>query len=128
MGHAAAEHLMTNVMESMCDLKRQDLLQVSMDGPSVDWKFFDDFSTCMKNEGSGLVNIGSCGLHILHGAFKDAFRPVGSWMNSVIVCIGYSKTVPLDVRITPMSLDLVYSLKNFVSIVGSRINVSLKQL
>ena len=44
-----------------------------MDGPSVNWKFLDDFKTRMRSDGSDIVSIGSCGLHILHGAFKDAF-------------------------------------------------------
>ena len=43
-----------------------------MDGPNVDWKFYSMLTDEVKKEhNSHMLNIGSCGLHILHGAFKD---------------------------------------------------------
>ncbi|KXJ20267.1 hypothetical protein AC249_AIPGENE16597 [Exaiptasia diaphana] len=42
-----------------------------MDGPNVNWKFFGDLKTKIHDDfGSLLINIGSCGLHIMYNAFK----------------------------------------------------------
>ena len=47
------------------------MLQVSMDGPSVNWKFYEKLIESREiSELTGLTNIGSCGLHVIHGAFK----------------------------------------------------------
>ena len=52
----------------------EKLLQVSMDGPSVNWAFFSELCNYQteKNMGS-LIPTGSCGLFYtgyIHGAFK----------------------------------------------------------
>ena len=42
-----------------------------MDGPHVNWKFHKIFSRNLERECSTkLIDIGSCGLHIIHNAFK----------------------------------------------------------
>ena len=39
-----------------------------MDGPNVNWKFVDMLSKQLLDEGnSSILNIGSCGLNIIHG-------------------------------------------------------------
>ena len=46
-----------------------------MDGPSTNWSALDELS--LQREGDELPpleNVGSCGLHLLHGAFKTAFQ------------------------------------------------------
>ena len=47
------------------------MMQVSMDGPAVNWKFYTPLqkyrSDCELHQ---LIDISSCGLHIIHGAFK----------------------------------------------------------
>ena len=50
-----------------------------MDGPNVNWKFYSMLTLEVKKEhNSHMLNIGSCGLHILHGAFKDG-AVVSGW-------------------------------------------------
>ena len=50
-----------------------------MDGPNVNWKFVDMLSKQLLDEGnSSFLNIGSCGLHIIHGAFKHGSNST-SW-------------------------------------------------
>lgn len=52
--------------------------RVSMDGPDVNWKFVDMFSHQLIDEYSTtFLNIGSCGLHIIHGAFKHGSERTG---------------------------------------------------
>ena len=50
-----------------------------MDDPSVNWCFYDEV---VKNreemELHQLTNIGSCGLHIMHGSFKTGIE-VTDW-------------------------------------------------
>lgn len=46
-----------------------------MDGPNVNWKFFELFQQEHAEQygGAQLVSVGSCGLHTLHNAFKCGF-------------------------------------------------------
>jgi hypothetical protein len=42
-----------------------------MDGPNVNWSFFEKFSNIVEGEyGVKLLNVGSCGLHTIHNSFK----------------------------------------------------------
>ena len=55
-----------------------NILQVLMDGPSVNWKFYDNITVDReKSELSGPMNIGSSGLHVLHGVFKTGVEAAG---------------------------------------------------
>ena len=46
-----------------------------MDGPSVNWCFYDEVIKNKKEmELHQLINIGSCGLHIIHGSFKTGIE------------------------------------------------------
>ena len=38
---------------------------------------------CCESEFPSLINIGSCGLHVVHGAFKTGFQSVGWDLNKV---------------------------------------------
>ena len=47
------------------------MLQVSMDGASVNWALYDELRKHREREElPSLINIDSCGLHIVHGALK----------------------------------------------------------
>ena len=49
-----------------------------MDGPNVNWKVFKDFDKDLKDSDNvEMLNIGSCGLHVVHGAFKTGLKKVG---------------------------------------------------
>ena len=46
-------------------------MQISMDGPNVNWKFYRNlFQERKGGELSDLLNIGSCSLHVVYGSFK----------------------------------------------------------
>ena len=58
----------TNISDKLFEGK---LLQPSMDGPSLNLKFYEDVSKDRNEKGlHQLMNIGTCGLHTTHGAFK----------------------------------------------------------
>ena len=50
-----------------------------MDGPIVNLKFLEELQKdCLENEQHELINIGNCGLHRIHGAFKTGAEST-SW-------------------------------------------------
>ena len=57
-----------------------------MDGPTVNWCFYGEV---VKNreemELHQLINIGDCGLHIIHGSFNTVIIEVTDWNIKVIV-------------------------------------------
>ena len=68
-------------------LNARNMLQISMDGPSTNWKFLDllvqDREESEPNIPS-LINVGSCGLHIVHGAFKYGATKAGWKVDGVM--------------------------------------------
>ena len=49
----------------------EKMLALSMDGPNVNWAVYRELSADIENRyGKKLLNIGSCGLHTVHNAFK----------------------------------------------------------
>ena len=51
------------------------VLQVSMNGPNVNWAFYDMLQNQTADEyNCQLLNLGFCGLHLVHGAFKHGYN------------------------------------------------------
>ncbi|XP_063230592.1 uncharacterized protein LOC134535429 [Bacillus rossius redtenbacheri] len=76
------------------------IIQVSMDGPSVNWKLSKDLVTELREEigreGFDLINIGSCGLHVVHGGFKEGIKVTGWCVVGFLRALYYHfKDVPL---------------------------------
>lgn len=72
MGHATSEDMVEHFENCTEGLNIGRMLQISMDGPNVNWKFhrlMQEKISMTFNQ--SLLSIGSCGLHIVHGAFKD---------------------------------------------------------
>lgn len=81
MGHGKASDLLEHFLKGIEKLMPiiRNMLQVSMDGPNVNWKFFDMLKKQVSDEqGVLLINIGSCGLHVVHNAFKTG-AVASSW-------------------------------------------------
>ena len=77
LGHAAASDLLDGFKSGLTDVDMDNILQVSMDDPRVNWKSYDILTKDREqSELSGLINIGSCGLHVLQGTFKIGFEVV----------------------------------------------------
>ena len=57
-----------------------------MDGPSVNWKFIDELSNddAFGSDEPELLEIGSCGLHVVHGAFQTGHNAVNWNVNSTL--------------------------------------------
>ena len=70
-----ANNLLESLTTAIKDLSQEKLVQLSIDGQSTNWFVLDKLS--LQHEGyelPPLENVGSCGLHMLHGAFKTAFQ------------------------------------------------------
>ncbi|KAL2098417.1 hypothetical protein ACEWY4_007624 [Coilia grayii] len=76
MGPSTAQDLLSHLKECVDKLNLRDLVSISMDGPSVNWKVFDLFQKDQAAQFGGvqLICVGSCGLHTLHNAFKCGFN------------------------------------------------------
>ena len=72
MGHATAKDMVEHFSSCTEGLAMSKLLQLSMDGPKVNWRFHSEIQSKITDEtGKSLIMVGSCGLHVVHGSFRD---------------------------------------------------------
>ena len=70
-----ATNLHTALSASLAKLSEKQLLQISMDGPNVNWSVLAMIrEERFKQEFPDMINIGSCGLHNVHGAFRSGME------------------------------------------------------
>lgn len=72
--HATAEHLLQSLKTALGEIEHKKVLQISMDGPNVNHKMIRLWKEEMTDDGLQLLDIGSCGLHTVHCAFKYAIK------------------------------------------------------
>ena len=85
MGHGRSDDLLTHFLSVTEDLNLSKALQVSMDGPNVNWAFYNQLQKKIKlDHNTQMLNIGSCGLHIIHGAFKHGVDKCNWDMTSLL--------------------------------------------
>ena len=75
LGHTTAIDLLEKFNEATESVNHNNVVHVSMDGPSVNHKFYRDLVLYRKNQNlPQLVDIGTCNLHNIHNAFKLGFQ------------------------------------------------------
>ena len=88
MGHACTEDLRKSFLDVHSDLDiPQNLVQISMDGPNVNWALHREIASYMSETNPTspqLLEIGSCGLHVLHGAYKVGQKATDWQLNSLL--------------------------------------------
>ena len=68
---------MDKLNEVIKHLDPEKLYQISMDGPSVNIKFLNEFKLKRKeNAFSSIIDIGNCSQHTVHKSVKTAFDPI----------------------------------------------------
>jgi len=80
MGHATATvtYMLDKFNACVEKLNLAKLVQKSMDGPTVNWAFYEKVEADLKqNLKLLLLNIGNCNLHLVHGAFRDGANACG---------------------------------------------------
>ena len=71
LGDSMNVDLFEQFTDAVNELNRNRILQILMDGPSVNLKFLQNVQDHRDaNEQPLLVDIGSCGLHTIHGTLK----------------------------------------------------------
>jgi hypothetical protein len=71
MGHATSDIMLEELTTTVTSLGYSKLLQLSMDGPNVNLKLEKMLKEDIaKQTPKKMIEIGTCGLHILHNAFK----------------------------------------------------------
>ena len=83
-GYTRPRHgdLLVNFENLVQGLDTIKLLQVPMEGPAVNTLFLDlDIlhKSRQKNKLTELIDIESCKLHIVHGAFKTSINEASNW-------------------------------------------------
>lgn len=71
LGHARATDLLSTFLDLTKDLESTNIAHIGMDGPSVNKLFLSLLKGDRKKELSDLIDIGSCTIHNMHGAFKN---------------------------------------------------------
>jgi hypothetical protein len=76
LNRTTANDIRHNFKIALADLDLSAMIQISMDGPNMNHNFFRDLKAEMdeKEDFPVLLNMGSCGLHTLHGAFKTGVK------------------------------------------------------
>ena len=70
------DHCTKSVLE--IGLQAKNIIQVRIDGPSVKLKFYGELRKGVNADyGTTLINIGSCGLHVVRNIFKRGMDATG---------------------------------------------------
>ena len=130
LGHADADCLHEKLLDCCTAIGKPSLLQMSMDGPNVNYKTYELLSTSIEEETKKkMLNIESCGLHIIHNAFLSGSMEtnweVGQTLSSLYWLFKDSPARRQDfVSITGSSV----SSNNFAHIGGWKMLLLLKGL
>ena len=84
LGHAKSTDLLLRFKEGLRDLQISKLIQVSMDGPTVNWKFFETLPAESHCGNRQLLELGSCGLHVVHGSLQTGHKASGWSVNATL--------------------------------------------
>ncbi|KZS03355.1 Uncharacterized protein APZ42_033946 [Daphnia magna] len=74
-----AQDLLEHFKHGFSGMSFNNMIQVSMDGTNVNWNFLKKLEEELviplsedNTEPPGRFELGSCGLHVVHGAFRSA--------------------------------------------------------
>ena len=82
------DHFRAGVLE--CGLDVKQMVQISMDGPNVNWAFIYLMKkTLLDNFDSTLINIGSSGARIVHNSFKAGITSSGMIVSKFLSSLFY---------------------------------------
>lgn len=79
-----AQELFENFKEVLSSLDIQLLLQISMDGPNVNLKFLKNVKELLSESDCKILDLGTCGLHIIHGALQHGHKST-AWKVDVVL-------------------------------------------
>lgn len=79
LSRATASDLLKGLTSSLAGLELKKILQISMDGPNVNFKLLKLLKSELRPglDDPKFLDIGSCGIHTLHCAFKAGIKGTG---------------------------------------------------
>ena len=85
VGHTRADDL-KKFEEGIKDLEKKKMLKISMDGPNINWKLYDSIveEWNENDDYPDLIDIGSCSLHVVHGAFRTGVQKTKWGIDSIL--------------------------------------------
>lgn len=91
LGHATADDLVNHFLASVEGLDLRRLSQVSMDGPKVNLAFLEKLKQKLAPDPQDAVvlDLGTCGLHIVHGAFQTGAKASDFDINHLLTSLYY---------------------------------------
>ena len=77
--HTTAKDLRRAFEECTEKLDLKNVIHISMDGPNVNWKMLDLIVEDRNSNETypNLLDVGSCSLHVVHGAFRTGMKQTG---------------------------------------------------
>ena len=85
MGRSSAEDVLNTFLSCVSEIDKAKILQVSSDGPSVNLLFLKNLNEQRQEEElDPLIDIGTCGLHIIHGSLKAGPKASGWELNNLL--------------------------------------------
>ena len=131
MNRATADDIVHSFTSALSELPCERMLQVSMDGPSVNWKFYDMFNSMFQeyHDGNRLLEVGSCGLHVVHGSLQYGHEAAGWSVNSQLRALYnlFKDSPARRSQYTSVTSSTVFP-SNFVKYAGWKTTKLLKEL
>ena len=75
MGHAATADMLTHFKNGTALLNPSSLVQIFMDSPNVNWKFYHNLF--QERKGEGLPDLLNISLHVVHFSFEKGAKESG---------------------------------------------------
>ena len=79
--HTRAVDLLSKFKSGLSKLDQAGVMQISMDSTATNWSFFGAES---DPDQPMLINLGSCGIHVVHGGFKSGVEAIGWKLDSLL--------------------------------------------
>ena len=90
LGHSSAKDICEQLDPLICELGYRKIVQLSMDGPNVNWAVFNLLQEEIERQTScRMLRTGSCGLHILHNAFRAGCSASGWDVEDLLAKVYY---------------------------------------
>ncbi|GBN09361.1 hypothetical protein AVEN_156320-1 [Araneus ventricosus] len=88
LGHSTAKYILTEFYDIIGSLSLSKLLQIFMDGPSVNWSFYKTLQEDVQKQfSSKFANVGSCGLYIVNNSFRKGASSTEWNISSVLISL-----------------------------------------
>ena len=99
-----ADNILEELLKVMANLPTKSLSNLSQDGPNTNWSVHEKLWNIWSHEEvPQLFEVGSCGLHVIHGTFQSGLKLLGGKSKKFLkACRGYSIFLqPEEIHILP---------------------------